>query len=149
MGCFIKIGEQPRRHLTESRLEETESFSVGQKIGVEIFLEETFVDATAISKGKGYQGVMKLHNHAGGPAAHGSGFHRHKGSTGMRSTPGRCLPGGTRASHMGSDRVTVQSLKVMKVDVERNLILVKGAVPGANGDLVYVSSAVKKKRTKK
>jgi len=95
------------------------------------------------SKGKGYQGVMKKHNFKGGPAAHGSGFHRTAGSTGMRSTPGWCLPGGKRASQMGNERVTVQRLKVLSVDAERGLMLVVGAIPGAKGDVVTLSATKK------
>ena len=87
---------------------------------------------------------MKLHGFAGGPAAHGSGFHRHAGSTGMRSTPGRCLPGGKRASRMGGDRMTVQNVKVVKIDVDKNLLIVKGSIPGNRGNIVYIRKAVKK-----
>ncbi len=95
---------KPRRFLVESKVDvdSVETYSLGQEIGVDIFNEVEFVDATAISKGKGYQGVMKRHHFAGGPASHGSGFHRHAGSTGMRSTPGRGLPGGKKAGHMGT-----------------------------------------------
>ena len=106
--------------------------------------EVAFVDATAISKGKGYQGVIKRHNFAGGPAAHGSSFHRHAGSTGMRSTPGRGLPGGKKAGQMGNEQVTVQNLQVVKVDPENHIILVKGQVPGPRNGLVYLSKAIKK-----
>ena len=115
---------------------------------VDIFGEVEFVDATAISKGKGYQGVMKRHHFAGGPASHGSGFHRHAGSTGMRSTPGRGLPGGKKAGQMGNERITVQNLRVVKVDTENNVILVKGQVPGPRNGLVYLTQA-KKKTSKK
>ena len=148
-GHFKKASVEPRRYLAESRLSEGENFSLGQEISVEQFEGIAYVDATAMSKGKGYQGVMKLHNYAGGPAAHGSGFHRHAGSTGMRSTPGRCLPGGKRASHMGDDQVTVQNLQVMLIDKEDHLILVKGAVPGPRNGLVILSPAVKLANSKK
>lgn len=146
---FKKNSIEPRRHLSESRLTNAKDYSVGQEIGVDTFQDVKFVDATARSKGKGYQGVMKLHNFSGGPASHGSGFHRHAGSTGMRSTPGRCLPGGPRASHMGDDTVTVQNLEVVKISVEDGLILVKGQVPGPRNGLVYLSPAVKKKKAEK
>lgn len=142
---FEKIGVAPRRHLHEVCLESVEGYQVGQEIGVESFVEVTYVDVVGVSKGKGYQGVMKLHNFKGGPGAHGSGFHRHAGSTGMRTTPGRCLPGGPRASHMGSERVTVQSLRVMLVDKEKGTLFVLGAVPGPVGGLVCVCAAEKKK----
>lgn len=148
-GHFKKAGVAPRKHLTETRLKKVEGYTVGQEIGVDAFAEVPFVDVCGMSKGKGFQGVMKLFNYAGGPASHGSGFHRHAGSTGMRSTPGRCLPNGRRASHMGDDRVTVQSLRVVSVRPESNVILVEGAVPGPTNALVYVSPAVKKAITKK
>lgn len=149
VGHFKKAGVEPRRHLVESRTDAKEEYTLGQEIGVDIFSEVEFVDATAISKGKGYQGVMRRHNFAGGPASHGSGFHRHAGSTGMRSTPGRCLPGGKKAGHMGDERITVQNLQVVKVDPENNVILVKGQVPGPRGGLVYLTKAVKKTKTSK
>ncbi len=144
VGHFKKAGVEPRRHLRESRIESTEQYALGQEIGVEVFDGVEFVDAAAISKGKGYQGVMKRHNFAGGPASHGSGFHRHAGSTGMRSTPGRGLPGGKKAGHMGCERVTVQNLRVVKIDREHHLILVKGQVPGPRGGLVHLTQAKKK-----
>lgn len=148
-GHYQKAGVEPRRHLTESRLDSVEEYTVGQEISVAVFAETEFVDATAMSKGKGYQGVMKKYNFAGGPAAHGSSFHRHAGSTGMRSTPGRCLPGGPRASHMGDEQITVQNLKVVAVHPEENVILVKGQVPGPKNGLVYLKAAMKKRVAKK
>jgi len=149
LGHFKKAGVESRRHLKESRLDSTDGYSLGQEIGVDAFNEIEYVDATAISKGKGTQGVMKRHHFAGGPASHGSGFHRHAGSTGMRSTPGRGLPGGKKAGHMGFERVTVQNLQVVKVDPENQLILVKGQVPGPRNGLVYLSQAKKKVAKKK
>lgn len=145
LGHYKKAGVEPRRYLFEARLEKASDYSVGQELNVEIFEQIPYVDATAISKGKGYQGVMKLHNFSGGPASHGSGFHRHAGSTGMRSTPGRCLPGSPRASHMGLERITVQNLRVVMIDKQDNLIIVEGAVPGPKNGLVTLSAAVKKK----
>ncbi|MBJ7448778.1 MAG: 50S ribosomal protein L3 [Parachlamydiales bacterium] len=145
VGFFKKIEIAPRRQLIESRLENVEEYSVGQEVKADLFSNLIFVDVTATSKGKGYQGVMKLHGFAGIGRSHGAGpVHRHAGSTGMRSTPGRCLPGGKRASRMGGRKNTVQNLRVVAVDAERNLLLVKGAVPGANGSLVYVAQAKKK-----
>jgi large subunit ribosomal protein L3 len=149
LGHFKKAGVESRRHLLESRIESTDEYTLGQEIGVDVFNEVEFVDATAISKGKGYQGVIKRHHFAGGPASHGSGFHRHAGSTGMRSTPGRGLPGGKKAGQMGNERVTVQNLQVIKVDPENHLILVKGQVPGPRNGLVYLSQAKKKMPKKK
>jgi large subunit ribosomal protein L3 len=148
LGHFKKAGVEPQRHLIESRLDKTDDYALGQEIGVDVFAPGTYVDVTAQSKGKGYQGVMKLHNYRGGRATHGSGFHRHAGSTGMRTTPGRCFPGGKRASHMGDDRVTVQNLEVVLVNREENLILVSGAVPGTKNGLVYLTEAKKKGKSK-
>lgn len=144
-GHFKKAGVEPRRYLTESRLDNVDEYTIGQEIGVDVFEGIEFLDARATSKGKGYQGVIKRHHFAGGPASHGSGFHRHAGSTGMRSTPGRGLPGGKKAGQMGNERVTVQNLKVVRIDKDKNLILVKGAVPGPRNGLVYLSRAVKQK----
>lgn len=140
-GHFSKAQLEPHRYLTELRVESVDNYSVGQELTVESFAELTYVDVTAVSKGKGYQGVIKLHNFAGGPAAHGSSFHRHAGSTGMRSTPGRCLPGGPRASHMGLERKTIQNLEIVKI--QDNCIVVKGAVPGPRNGLVYISNPKK------
>lgn len=147
-GHFKKAGVEPRRYLLESRVDSKEGYSIGQTIGIDIFNEVEFVDAKAISKGKGYQGVIKRHHFAGGPASHGSSFHRHAGSTGMRSTPGRGLPGGKKAGQMGNKKTTVQNLQVVKVDPENNVILVKGQVPGPRNGLVYLTQA-KKKMSKK
>ena len=148
-GHYQKAGVEPRRHLCESRLSNSEEYNAGQEISIAEFSEVEFVDACGISKGKGYQGVMKKYNFAGGPASHGSGFHRHAGSTGMRSTPGRCFPGGPRASHMGYERVTVQNIRVVAVLPEEQLILLEGSVPGPRNSLVYLSAAVKKTAGKK
>lgn len=147
-GHFAKNNVEPRKNLCECRVDSVEALEAGQEFGVEVFQEEAFVDVTGISKGKGFQGVMKLHNYAGGPASHGSKHHRTRGSQGMRTTPGRCLPGGKRASHMGHRQVTVQSLKVVRVMQEENLLVVRGAVPGPNDSLVYVTPAVKKVKSK-
>lgn len=148
-GHYKKGGVEPRRHLAESRLDKVDKYSVGQEISVAEFAEIGFVDACGMSKGKGYQGVMKLFNFSGGRATHGSGFHRHAGSTGMRSSPGRCLPNGKRASHMGYDQVTVQNIRVVAVYPEENVILLEGAVPGPRNGLVYITPAMKKATSKK
>lgn len=148
-GHFQKNSIEPRRYLSEARVDNVTEYSLGQEITVSAFVENEYVDVMAQSKGKGFQGVMKLHGMSGGPASHGSGFHRHAGSTGMRSTPGRCLPGGPRASHMGDDRITVQNLKVVMVNPEENVIIVQGSVPGPRNGLVYISQAVKKQKNQK
>ncbi len=144
-GHFKKAGIDARTTLLESPVEKVDEYEVGQEIDATFFSEIPFVDVSSVSKGKGFQGVMKRYNFKGGPAAHGSGFHRHAGSTGMRSTPGRCLPGRKMAGRMGGERVTVQSLRVVRVDAEKNFILVAGPVPGARGSIVEVARAEKKK----
>jgi large subunit ribosomal protein L3 len=141
-GSFAKLNLEPCRVIRESRIEEVDQFQVGQQIDATIFADVQFVDVEGDSKGKGFQGVIKLHGMAGGPAAHGSGFHRHMGSTGMRSTPGRCFPGGKRASRMGGDKKTVQNLRV--VAIKGNLLLVAGAVPGARSGIVYIRKSIKR-----
>jgi large subunit ribosomal protein L3 len=148
-GHYKKAGIEPRRNMSEIRVDDTAAYTVGQELGVELFQDIAYVDIIGVSKGKGYQGVMKRHNYAGGPAAHGSGFHRHAGSTGMRSTPGRCLPGGKKAGRMGGERVTVENLRVVKIDTDRQVIVVEGAIPGSRGGLVYITTAKKKMNKKK
>jgi large subunit ribosomal protein L3 len=144
---FAKAKVEPCKKIVESRVEDTSKYEVGQKCNIDVFSENDYIDVQGISKGKGFQGVMKLHGYSGGPASHGSGFHRHAGSTGMRSTPGRCLPGGKRASRMGGNKVTTQNLQIVKIDIEKNVLLIRGAVPGSKGQLILVSKA-KKKKTK-
>jgi len=148
-GHFTKAQVEPARYLIESKVEDLENYQLGQSIGVEYFNEITHVDVKGVSKGKGYQGVMKRHHFSGGPASHGSGFHRHAGSTGMRTTPGRCLPGVKKAGRMGGDVVTIQNLRIVKVDQERQLIIVEGAVPGPRNGLVYLAKAKKKTEKRK
>ncbi|MFZ0566202.1 MAG: 50S ribosomal protein L3, partial [Chlamydiales bacterium] len=148
LGHFKKGNVEPRRYLAESRVSDVESYSVGQELGVTLFQDVNFVDVSATSKGKGYQGVMKRYGFKGGPAAHGSGFHRHGGSTGMRSTPGRTLQGQKKAGQMGSEQVTVQNLRIVAIDEELHLIIVEGAVPGPRGGLVSVTAAKKKRKPK-
>lgn len=133
-----------RRKLKESRVQDVSGYEQGQEFGVGYFSDVEYLDVSGVSKGKGYQGVIKRHNFAGGPAAHGSGFHRHGGSCGMRTSPGRCLPGQKKAGHMGAEKVTVQNLKIVKIDEEKQVILVEGAVPGANESIVYIAKATKK-----
>lgn len=148
-GHFKKAGVDPRRFLKESRVSPSETYAEGQEFNVGHFEVSSYVNVVGVSKGKGYQGVMKRWNYAGGPAAHGSGFHRHAGSTGMRTSPGRCLPGVKKAGHMGDERVTVENLKVLKIDLEKNLIVVQGAVPGAQNSVVHVVKSTKKQTAAK
>lgn len=147
-GHFAKNNIEPRRYLAETKIEENSSFTIGQEINVAVFANEKYLDVTATSKGKGHQGVMKRYHFAGGPASHGSGFHRHGGSTGQRSSPGRRFPQQKQSGHMGNEQVTVQNLRLVRVDEANNVLLVEGAVPGPKNGLVYVSPAKKKKKTK-
>ena len=132
--------------LSEVRLTEASTLKAGDVLTVVSFTEGQMVDVIGISKGKGFQGVMKKHGAAGGPAAHGSMFHRRIGSIGMRQTPGRTWKNQSMPGHMGTDRRTVQNLRIVKVIADKNLLLVKGAIPGANGDMVVVRGAKKAKK---
>jgi large subunit ribosomal protein L3 len=131
------------RVLSEVRMASTPTLKVGDIVTVAAFTEGQFVDVIGVSKGKGFQGVVRRFRVAGGPAAHGSMFHRRIGSIGMRQTPGRSWKNQRMPGHMGSESRTVQNLRVVKVIADRNLILVKGAIPGANGDDVIVRAAIK------
>jgi len=131
------------RVLSEVRLGDTPTAKAGDVLTVEIFSAGQMVDVIGISKGKGFAGVVKRFRVAGGPASHGSMFHRRIGSIGMRQTPGRSWKNQKMPGHMGSERLTVQNLTVVQVIGEKNLLLVKGAIPGANGDDVLVRLAIK------
>lgn len=131
------------RLLSEIRSVSAPTLKVGDMITVAAFAEGEFVDVSGVTKGKGFQGVVKRFRVAGGPATHGSMFHRRIGSIGMRQTPGRVWKNQAMPGHMGSDARTVQNLRVVRIIAEQNLILVKGAIPGANGDDVIVRSAIK------
>ncbi len=131
------------RVLGEVRLVDAPTQKVGDVVTVESFKEGQLVDVIGVTKGKGFQGVVKRFRVGGGPAAHGSMFHRRIGSIGMRQTPGRTWKNQSMPGHMGSERRTAQNLRVVKVIAEKNLILVKGAIPGANGDDVIVRSSIK------
>ncbi len=146
IGHYKKASVEPRRNLCEARLESVEEYAVGQEVGVALFSEVSHVDVTGVTKGRGFQGVIKRHHFAGGPGAHGSGFHRHGGSTGMRTTPGRTLPGQKKAGRLGGVVVSTQNLRVVQVDAERNLLIVEGAIPGPQEGLVYFAPAEKKKK---
>jgi large subunit ribosomal protein L3 len=135
--------ESAPRVLSEVRLVAAPTLKVGDVVTVATFAEGQLVDVSGITKGKGFQGVVKRFRVAGGPAAHGSMFHRRIGSIGMRQTPGRTWKNQSMPGHMGSEARTVQNLRVVKIIADKNLILVKGAIPGANGDDVVVRSAIK------
>ncbi|TPW71734.1 50S ribosomal protein L3 [Schumannella sp. 10F1B-5-1] len=145
-GHFEKAGVTPRRHLTEVRTPDAAEYTLGQELAVDIFEAGQYVDVVGTSKGKGFAGVMKRHNFKGVSASHGAHRnHRKPGSIGASSTPSRVFKGMRMAGRMGGERVTVQNLKVHAVDADKGLILVKGAVPGARGRLVFVRTAVKEK----
>ncbi|MBR2836317.1 MAG: 50S ribosomal protein L3 [Coriobacteriales bacterium] len=140
-GHFAKAGVTPVRWLREVRVAEGEEHSVGEVVTVENFADVKKVDVTGRSKGKGFQGTVKRHNFNQGPTTHGSHFHRTHGSVGQCSTPSRVHKGVKMPGHMGDERVTVRNLEVVRVDAEQNILLVKGAVPGAKNGLVIVRVA--------
>lgn len=142
-GQFDKAGVSYKRFVREFRLEDAESYEAAQEIKADIFAAGEKVDATAISKGKGFQGAIKRHGQSRGPMAHGSKYHRHAGSNGACSDPSRVFKGKKMAGHMGNKKVTVQNLEIVRVDAENNLLLVKGAVPGPKKSLVTIKATVK------
>jgi len=142
-GHFAKAGVKVKRFLRELRVENAADYKVGQEIRADIFAAGDKVDATARSKGKGYQGAIKRHGLHRGPMAHGSKYHRHAGSNGANTSPGRVFKGKKMPGHMGNVKVTIQNLEVVRVDAEKNLILVKGSVPGPKKSLVILKESVK------
>ncbi|ACZ19416.1 50S ribosomal protein L3 [Thermanaerovibrio acidaminovorans] len=141
-GYFAKNGVEPKRWLREFRVDEGHGYEKGQYVKVDLFSEGETVDVVGVSKGKGYAGVMKRFGFGGGPASHGSSkFHRQPGSSGANSYPGHIFKGKTMPGRMGGERVTVKNLKVFAVDVENNLILLRGAIPGAKDGLVLIRKA--------
>ena len=142
-GHFAKAGVAVKRFVKEFRFENAEEYSVKDEIKAEIFAAGDKIDVTAVSKGKGFQGAIKRYGQHRGPMAHGSKFHRHQGSNGSATTPGRVFKGKGMPGHMGSVKVTVQNLEVVKVDTENNLLLVKGSVPGPKKSLVTIKETVK------
>ena len=144
-GHFKKAGIGTMLELREVRVDAADEAKAGDTLTASVFEGVNYVDVKGVTKGKGFQGVMKRHNFGGGRATHGSHFHRTTGSIGMKEHPGRVFKGKKMAGQMGNTEITVQSLKVMQVRVAENLILVKGAVPGANGTTVVVCEALKRK----
>lgn len=142
-GHFAKAGVANKRFLKEFKFENAADYAVGQEIKADIFTAGDRVDAIAKSKGKGFQGAIKRHGQSRGPMAHGSKYHRHAGSNGPATSPGRVFKGKKMPGQMGNVRVTVQNLEVVRVDAGNNLILVKGAVPGAKKGLVMLKETVK------
>ena len=132
-----------KKHLKEFRVESVDAYTVGQEIKADVFAAGEMIDVTGISKGKGFQGPIKRHGQSRGPESHGSRYHRRPGSMGACSYPGRVFKNKKLAGHMGSVKVTVQNLEVVRVDADKNFILVKGAIPGAKGSVVTLKEAVK------
>ena len=143
-GHFKKAGTTSKRYVREFKFENAEEYTLGAEIKADIFAAGDKIDASAISKGKGFQGAIKRFGLSRGPMKHGSKYHRHAGSNGAATTPGRVFKGKHMPGQMGAVKVTVQNLEVVKVDVENNLLLVKGAVPGSKKALLVLKETVKK-----
>ena len=143
LGHFTKAGVAPARYLREFRFEDISSYKVGDEIKCDVFAEGDKIDAIGISKGHGYTGTIQRWNMHTGPMSHGSKYHRGVGSLSANSDPSRVFKNKKMAGQYGGERVTIQNLEIVKVDAERNLIMIKGAIPGANGSLVMVRDAVK------
>ena len=143
LGQFKKANVEPKRVLKELPIENVADYEIGQEINASIFAEGDHVDVVGTSKGKGFAGAVKRWNHHIGPKAHGSGYHRGVGSMSANSSPSRVFKNKKMAGHLGNERVTVQNLTVAKVDAARNLLLIKGAIPGAKGGIVVVKQSVK------
>ncbi len=142
-GHFAKAGLTAKKHLREFRLETVEGYKVGDKVKADIFQAGEKVDIQGTTKGKGFQGVIKRHGQHRGPMGHGSMYHRRPGSMGPTSTPGRVFKGKKLPGHMGRETVTIQNLDIVRVDMDKNVILVKGSVPGAKGAILKIKTAVK------
>ena len=147
-GQFKKSGVSAKKYLREFKFENASEYTLAQEIKADIFAEGDIVDVTAISKGKGYQGTIKRLGQHRGPMKHGSKFHRHQGSNGPATTPGRVRKGKGMPGHMGAEKVTTQNLEIVKVDAANNMILVKGCVPGPNKSLITLKEAVKASKKK-
>ena len=143
LGHFKKAGVDPKRHLREFNVDEGSELKAGDLIAADIFAAGERVDVTGQSKGRGFQGMHKRHGAGGGPGGHGSHFHRAPGSIGQSADPAKVYKGKRMPGHMGNKRVTVQNLEIVQVDPEKNLIIVRGAVPGAVGGLVIVKKRAK------
>ncbi len=142
-GHFAKAGVESKRFLKEFRFENAADYTLGQEIKADIFAEGDKVDAIGTTKGKGFQGAIKRHGLSRGPMKHGSKYHRHAGSNGPATTPGRVFKGKHMPGQMGNVRATVQNLEIVRVDAENNILLVKGAVPGPKKSLIMLKDSVK------
>ncbi len=144
-GHFDKVKLSALGKLIESKVDNVDEYSAGQEFKADYFEKGEYIDVMGKSKGKGFQGLMKLYGFAGMNASHGcSRSHRLGGSTGWITGPGKCFPGGKRASRMGGDNMTVQNLLIIDIDVEKNLLLIKGSIPGMRNSLIYMSRSMKK-----
>lgn len=144
-GHFAKSKLTPKKHLREFRLDSVENINVGDELKADTFTAGDQLDIRGTSKGKGFQGVIKRHGQSRGPMGHGSMYHRRPGSMGPTSTPGRVFKGKKLPGHMGSQTITIQNLEVVRVDLDKNVILVKGSVPGAKGAILKLKTSVKSK----
>lgn len=144
-GHFAKSKLTPKKHLREFRLDSIENINVGDELKADTFTAGDQLDIQGTSKGKGFQGVIKRHGQSRGPMGHGSMYHRRPGSMGPTSTPGRVFKGKKLPGHMGSQTITIQNLEVVRVDLDKNVILVKGSVPGAKGAILKLKTSVKSK----
>ncbi len=142
-GHFAKSKLTPKKYLREFRLDSIEGIKVGDELKADAFVAGDKVDIQGTSKGKGFQGVIKRHGQSRGPMGHGSMYHRRPGSMGSTSTPGRVFKGKKLPGHMGRNTITIQNLEVVRVDLDKNVILVKGSVPGVNGAILKIKSSVK------
>lgn len=142
-GHFEKAKLQPKKYLKEFRVNEIQDIKIGEELKADIFSEGDKVDVQGITKGKGFQGVIKRHGQHRGPMGHGSMYHRRPGSMGATSTPGRVFKGKKLPGHMGMQKVTIQNLEVVRVDLDKNVILLKGSVPGSKGSILKVKKSVK------
>ncbi len=148
IGKFKKQDIKPKKHLKEFRLDDASEYTLGQELKADVFAKGDFIDASSLSKGKGFSGVMKRHNYSGGPMSHGSNFRRRAGSIGCNSYPAKVWKGKGMPGHMGNAKVTIQNLKVVEVRVDDNLIMIEGAIPGAVNAIVKLTDSVKKRNKK-
>jgi len=144
-GHYTKVNLTPKKHLREFRVDSLENVKVGDELKADIFAAGDKLDIQGTSKGKGFQGVIKRHGQSRGPMGHGSMYHRRPGSMGPTSTPSRVFKGKKLPGHMGNQTITIQNLEVIKVDLDKNVILVKGSVPGAKGAILKLKTSVKSK----
>ncbi len=144
-GHYAKSKLAPKKHLREFRLDSVENVNVGDELKADVFAQGDKLDIQGTSKGKGFQGVIKRHGQSRGPMGHGSMYHRRPGSMGPTSTPGRVFKGKKLPGHMGRETITIQNLEVVRVDLDKNAILVKGSVPGVKGAILKLKSSVKSK----